>query len=117
MPDNTVPGTALPSLPENFDLPPPMAPPSSIPSVNLLPPTPITSQEEKSAQSTLLEVPDTTLESSSSAPTRNRSRSQSPAAESSLVRRSPRLASPAPATKRPASDPLDEPVSKKPKGK
>ena len=95
---------------------PPIAPPSlpsSIPAVNLLPATPNASQEEVPGPSTLLGIPAT----DTSQQVRTRSRSRSPV-ESSQIRRSQCL-SPAPTTgtKRQASDPVEEPAAKKPKGK
>jgi hypothetical protein len=85
--------------------------------VNLLPPTPNTSQEAAtSAATVLLEVPapqsSTDLTNDRSI---RRSRSRSPAPDPSQIRRSPRLASPAPGTKRPASEGLEEPPTKKAK--
>ena len=112
------------------DMPPPhfpassMLPPSGedsssvIPAVNLLPPTPNTSQEVAiSGPTTLLEVPSQVPPSSTPPPNspRNRSRSRSPAVDPSQLRRSPRLGSPAPGAKRPASDILDAPGAKKPR--
>jgi hypothetical protein len=117
-----VPETAIPvrredPAPPSTDMPPPPVPSSSqIPAVNLLPPTPNTSQEaENAGQTTLLQVPETTTPVGPDPPTSSRSRSRSPAPDPSPRRRSPRLASPAPSTKRPASDALDdsEPAPKK----
>src|ERR1700678_4853377 len=78
------------------------------PPVQVIPPTPVTSQATG-----LLRVPDTTpaVESSSGIPSRSRSRS--PAPESSQPRRSARLS---PAPKRPRSDSFDDPASKKQRG-
>jgi len=61
------------------------------------------SQEATSGTVALLEVP--VLSSNTGGPPEVRSRSRSPVGE---VRRSPRLSSPAPQSKRPASDPLDD---------
>lgn len=93
-------------------MPPPLVPTSSqIPAVKLLPPTPNTSQEATtSGPSTLLEVPVPTLP-----PRPSRSRSRSPAPEASQRRRSPRLGSPAPGSKRPPPGPLEGPATKKPR--
>ena len=113
----SVPTTGDGTLPS--DMPPPPIPSSSqIPQVNLLPPTPNTSQEAaNSGPTTLLHVPDPS-QVTSNPPARSRSRSRSPAPSQSEVRRSPRLASPGPpsntpGTKRPAPEPLEEPVAKK----
>src|ERR1700678_686247 len=78
------------------------------PPVQVIPPTPVTSQATG-----LLRVPDTTpaVESSSGIPSRSRSRS--PAPDSSQPRRSARLS---PAPKRPRSDSFDDPASKKQRG-
>jgi hypothetical protein len=117
-PEIVVPSVSSPSA--NPSMPPPVVPPtlpSSIPAIQLLPPTPNASQEEVSGPLTLLAVPDTTqMPSDNAARTRSRSRSHSPIPDSSQMRRSPRL-SPAPHTKRPASDAVDEPAPKRPKGK
>lgn len=93
-------------------MPPPLVPTSSqIPAVKLLPPTPNTSQEATtSGPSTLLEVPVPTLP-----PRPTRSQSRSPAPEASPRRRSPRLGSPAPGSKRPPPGPLEGPATKKPR--
>jgi len=103
---NAIPISSLP-----FALPPSVtqAPTSSsIPSVNLLPPTPSTSQEVTTSGATaLLEVPDPSFSTRSPV-----AETRSPVAE---VRRSPRLTSPAPPNKRPASESLDVRASKKSK--
>ena len=86
---------------------------SPIPSVNLLPPTPSTSQDAATSGATaLLGVPVSSLNSSAPFEPRSRSSTCSPVSE---VRRSPRLASPAPGNKRPASESLDDRASKKSK--
>jgi hypothetical protein len=97
---------------------PPAIPSSQIPSVNLLPPTPVTSQETIPA--TLLMVPDATPTSNPPASIVHRAGSRSRSPDPTAIRRSPRLASPAspvPPSKRPASDPLQEPAAKKPREK
>ena len=108
-----------PNVPSPLGMQPPDVPSSQVPQVNLLPPTPNTSQEAaNSGPTTLLKVPDPTNMPDplpSNAPSRSRSRSRSPAPDSSEVRRSPRLTSPTPSTKRPASDVLEEPAANKPK--
>ena len=108
-----------PDVPSPLDMPPPDVPSSQVPQVNLLPPTLNTSQEAaNSGPTTLLTVPDPTTMSDplpSNTPSRSRSQSCSPAPDSSKVRWSPRLASPTPSTKHPASDVLEEPAAKKPK--
>ena len=95
------------SLP--FALPSSVAPaPTSsfIPSVNLLPPTPTMSQEATTSGATaLLEVPVPSLITGALG-SRSTTRSRSPSPVE--IRRSPRLTSPAPQSKRPASDPLDD---------
>lgn len=89
-------------------MPPPAVPMSSqIPNVQLLPPTPNTSQEE-SRPTTLLAVPQASIDQTHQR-TRSRSRTPDP---SEPQRRSPRLS---PVPKRPASDSLDEPKAKKPR--
>ena len=83
-----------------------MLPPSQIPQVNLLPPTPNASQEGvNSGPTTLLKVPEP--------PTHMVDAPSSPVPEVSQPRRYPRLTSPAPGSKRPPSGPLEEPPSKK----
>lgn len=98
------------SLP--FALPSSVAPAptsSPIPSVNLLPPTPNMSQEATTSGAMAhLEVPVPSLITGalrSRSPTRSRSPSPASPVE---IRRSPRLTSLAPLSKRPASDPLDD---------
>lgn len=102
-------------LDDSSSMPPPDIPSSSqIPGVNLLPPTPNTSQEAATSRpTTLLEVPEPTPTLPDNKPSRSRSRSCSPAVDPTELRRSPRLTSPAPGSKRPASDPLEEPATKK----
>lgn len=98
--------------PPSSTMPPPLQPTSTqIPAVNLLPPTPNTSQEAAtSGPSTLLVVPEPSLPARHS-----RSRSRSPAPDASQLRRSPRILSPVPGSKRPPSDPLEERAAKKPR--
>lgn len=85
-----------------------MLPPSQIPQVNLLPPTPNASQDgANSGPTTLLKVPEP--------PPHMEDAPSSPVPEVSQPRRSPRLTSPAPGSKRPPSGPLEEPPSKKPR--
>ena len=104
------------SLPaQTSDMPPPPPPTSSqsMPSVQLLPPTPNTSQEAADyTPTTLLDVPAPILPGS--LPSTSPTRSPSPASE---LRRSPRLASALPGTshKRQASESLVEPAAKKKK--
>jgi hypothetical protein len=110
--DAQMPVTSQPSS----EMPPPSLPSPSealnhIPSVNLLPPTPNTSQEASNYTAiTLLAVPVPSQPAAHSGNTR--SRSPTPVTE---LRRSQRLASPSPGSsnKRQASDPLDEPAAKK----
>ena len=99
-------------------MPPPVAPQlSDVPQVNLLPPTPISSQDAETTQTRLV-VPDPNIFTDiPSDQRRSRSRSHTPIPESSERRRSPRLGSPSSGVtgKRPASDELGPPVSKKSK--
>lgn len=87
-----------------------------MPSVQLLPPTPNTSQEAAIyAPTTLLEVP-APIPVPTNRRSNSRSRSPSPATGPSDLRRSPRLASPIPSAKRGATEPLVEPAAKRQKG-
>lgn len=98
------------------DMPPPSIPSSSqVPAVKVLPPTPNTSQEaENHAKTELLAVPVPAPAPSPAGPSATRrTRSRSPAPDPSQVRRSPRLASPAPSAKRPAAEDFDQPAAKK----
>jgi hypothetical protein len=113
-----------PDLPPSFSgMPPPHFPPASqVPDVNVLQATPHASQEEDvsatNAPATLLEIPTPVPECGllpSKARSKSRSRSRSPAVDTFTLRRSPRLASPGPSTKRGAPDDLPEPVAKKPR--
>ena len=110
-------GASLPHKPGEDEMPPPPLPSSTqiedIPCVQLLPPTPNTSQEAANyATTTLLDVP--AQSSSGPSPINTQSRSPSPAPD---LRRSPRLVSPSPGLshKRQASDALVEPAGKKKK--
>lgn len=122
--DKEVPAP-LATQPSSNMPPPPIPSSSQVPQVNLLPPTPNTSQEAAEyGKTTLLEVPVPSSEPSSipsPLPTpRSRTRSRSPVLDPSQIRRSPRLTSPAPAPaplgKRPATNDLEEPAAKKAKG-
>ena len=104
-PDDSLPPPVIPS---SSTMPPPI-----IPEVNLVPPTLNTSQEDPPAPPTLLQVPLPTP--TSNIPAIRRSRSTSPALDASQLRCSLRLTSPAPGSKRPASDPIEEPAPKKKK--
>ncbi|KAF8803413.1 hypothetical protein BYT27DRAFT_7214726 [Phlegmacium glaucopus] len=111
----------LPAPPSSTVLPPPLIPstPATVdmPSVQLLPPTPSTSQEAANyTATTLLQVP--VLPSMADIPrppasptTATRSRSRSPAIDRSDLRRSPRLTPTS--NKRVGDDSLPEPATKK----
>jgi hypothetical protein len=123
VPECGVPEGSMPEggVPESFDLEgiasvgfvpeANLLPPSSQlpPTVQLVPPTPNTSQE--AASTTLLQVPGS-IPPMETRRSRSRSQSRGPL-DTQLQRRSPRLASPAPGSKRRPSDPLDEPAGKK----
>jgi hypothetical protein len=117
VPERRVPEGSMPErgAPEANLLPPSSQPPPNIPSsqppptVQLVPPTPNTSQEVTST--TLLQVP-VSIPPIETRRSRSRSQSRGPQ-DTQLQRRSPRLVSPAPGSKRRPSDPLDEPAVKK----
>lgn len=105
---------AMSPPPPPTTVPPPLppVPAPSTPAVNLIPPTPETSQ---GVPATHLLVP-APLPPPPRTPSPSRSRSPSPAPDISDLRRSPRLAqspAPHPQAKRPADEPVEEQVTKK----